>query len=793
MWLRLANLIVRAPARVILVTIAVSAALATGLATLEFKTDQATMVDSDSQVFVDNARYQETFGGETMLVLFTGDPVALFGSESHEALQQLEADLRATPGVATVIGPHTSVTYAADQLAVAPRLVATAMGRADDKEAYSAHFASEVARLAAAGEQSLSNPGFVRFLVFREDGQVREAQKTTFPDAGHALVIAQIDGNASVDEQGEVASAIKESVARYDFPNHKVLVTGTPVLLDEINTYLQGGMARLGVIAFIAMIAVLWVAFRVRMRLLPLAVMAVGTAAALGAAVLLGIDLSLVTIAGLPIFIGLGVDFAIQIQNRYVEQRALGDSAAQSVRVTVSMMSAPLTVAMVAAAVGFAGLWLSPVPMIRDFALLLCLGVVVLVLNALVLPAALLLVADRGHARIADAPHAGAIERGVGRLTTLPVIVAATVLVLGGAVAAAGFVVEGRMPIDTEVENWVDQNGDAVSELQELRAATGFSTLLGVMIEADDVTSDEVVSWMYRFQTAELERHPGDLVQAASIPGIAADVVALTPTGDDVTTLYDIAPPDVQRSVMAEDRQRANLQFAIGDLSLSERADLIEEIEADLAGELAPPAGVTVTPSGLAVIGMELVEGMEANRRVLTLAALALVSLWLLLRSRFRPIGLLPIVPVVIAVGFATFAIWFLGFELTPLTTVAAPLVIAVATEFTVLLQARYEEERSRGATPAEATRALARIGRAFVASGLTLVAGFAVMAVSPMVLLRDFGIVVAIDVVIALACALVIMPPLLRWADHRPVVAGHAPGARIDLTAGEERHLVAR
>lgn len=187
-----------------------------------------------------------------------------------------------------------------------------------------------------------------------------------------------------------------------------------------------------------------------------------------------------------------------------------------------------------------------------------------------------------------------------------------------------------------------------------------------------------------------------------------------------------------------------------------------------------------MTPSGLAVIGIELVKGMEANRRVLTLAALVLVAAWLLVVSRLRPIGLLRIVPVLLAVGSATFVTWALGFELTPLTTVAAPLVIAVATEFTVLLQARYEEERARGADPDRASRALPRIGRAFVASGLTLVGGFAVMAASPMVLLRDFGIVVAIDVVIALLCALVVMPPLLRWTDRRPT----ASRVVIDLVA---------
>ena len=195
------------------------------------------------------------------------------------------------------------------------------------------------------------------------------------------------------------------------------------------------------------------------------------------------------------------------------------------------------------------------------------------------------------------------------------------------------------------------------------------------------------------------------------------------------------------------------------------------------------PTGVTVTQSGLAVIGIELVKGMEANRRVLTLTALALVAPCLLVLRRFRIRALLPIVPVAIAVGVAILVFSALGFELTPLTTVAAPLVIAVATEFTVLLEARYREERAKGRSPAEACAALTHIGRAFVASGLTLVGGFAVMAASPMPLLRDFGVVVAIDVLIALVSALVIMPPLLRWTD-----TGHRRRPPVELPEPPQR-----
>jgi hypothetical protein len=788
MWDRLSRVIVRRPVLVLVSALLVAAALSTGLARLAFSTDQDTLVSSSSQVFKDNVRYQQQFGGETMLVLISGDPIDLFSNKNIGSLQQLESDLRATPGVATVVGPYASMQYADDQLTVAPDLLTRATQRADDPAAFQARVGTELQRLGNAGEQSLSNAAFVRFLLFGPDGRIRESQKAAFPDPQHALIVAQMTGNTSIDEQARVSRAVKDVVARYNFDGHTILATGTPVLLGEINSYLQGGMAILGLIALVVMVIVLWLAFPVRWRLLSLGVMLVGTAAALGTAAYMGIDLTLVTISGLPIFIGLGVDFAIQMHNRYAEQRAEGDSPEASARVALTRMATPLTVAMVAGAFGFLALRLSSVPMIRDFGLLLCVGVVVLVSAALVLPLTVLVLVDRHRAKDVNArrPQPSRVERAVGRVTNMRRSAVMAFCAVGVLVATAGFVVEGRMPIQTEPERWVSPNGAAVEELQDLRAATGFSTQLGIMIEADDVTSDAVVGWMYRFQTAELQRHPGQLLQAASMPGVAADVVGITPSGDDVRALLPIAPHDISASLVGADHKSANLVFPIGEMSLGQRSDLISSIENDLRGDLAPPPGVRVTPSGLAVLGIELVKGLEANRQTLTLAALGLVGLWLLVRGRFRARSLLPVVPVAIAVGIATIVIWALGFELTPLTTVAAPLVIAVGTEFTVLLEARYREERSRGCTPAEACARLPRIGRAFVASGLTLVGGFAVMAASPMTLLRDFGIVVAIDVLIALASALLIMPQLLRWTDRQKPKPLEEPAA-VDLTEAAE------
>ncbi len=133
------------------------------------------------------------------------------------------------------------------------------------------------------------------------------------------------------------------------------------------------------------------------------------------------------------------------------------------------------------------------------------------------------------------------------------------------------------------------------------------------------------------------------------------------------------------------------------------------------------------------------------------------------------PRALLALVPVLLAVGVSSLFVGLLGFSLSPLTTVSGPLVIASCAEFSVLILGRYLEERQRGLSPREATdTAASRTGRAFFTSAMTTIGGFAVLIGSALPLLRDFGIIVTLNVAIALLAALVVMPPLAVWADDR-------------------------
>jgi len=121
----------------------------------------------------------------------------------------------------------------------------------------------------------------------------------------------------------------------------------------------------------------------------------------------------------------------------------------------------------------------------------------------------------------------------------------------------------------------------------------------------------------------------------------------------------------------------------------------------------------------------------------------------------------------VLATGWSSLVLWVTGVPLNPMSATLGALVIAIATEFSVLISARYHEERARGGTMGEALRrTYARTGAAVMASGITAIAGFAVLAFTDIRMLRDFGLVTVLDLAVALLGVLLVLPAALVWSE---------------------------
>jgi predicted RND superfamily exporter protein len=127
-----------------------------------------------------------------------------------------------------------------------------------------------------------------------------------------------------------------------------------------------------------------------------------------------------------------------------------------------------------------------------------------------------------------------------------------------------------------------------------------------------------------------------------------------------------------------------------------------------------------------------------------------------------------PLIPVVLATGWSALLVAAMDVPLNPMSATLGALVIAIATEFSVILSARYTREREAGLSVGEAMRrTYARTGTAVLASGATAIAGFAALAATDIRMLRDFGLVTVADLAVALIGVMLVLPAALVWAEE--------------------------
>lgn len=807
-----------------LVGLLLTLVLGYGVTRLEFETGQETYLNSDDQVLIDNIAYQELFGGQAILVLFSAkdgqDIGDIMSAENQAEMDRIAEELKKSELIESVVTPKTALQWTDNLLQrspdgeIAAAATESAAGQAlvhaleDDpspegKAARQEDAVTTLSRLEAipADQRVMTNPAWIDFLLYDNQGDIRKAQLPVFTDKTHAQMIVRVIGNAGIEQEGDAAILVRDmleqSVADGNFPNADITATGSPYFLKDLNDYLKGGMLQLGAIAVVAMIIILAVLFHVRWRFLSLLVILVGVTWAFGLAGYLGIPLTLVTIAGLPVMLGVGIDFAIQMHAR-VEEEVVIDRDPHPIQETARGLGPALLVVTFDAVFAFAALRFSQVPMIRDFGLLLAIGIVVICLTSIVGPLSLLGIREYKSPTKGRDFREGALGRLTKWLGSLPMWTAPVFAVVSLGVFFGGVFVEDKLEIQTDPIQWVNQSSRAIKDFRQVEEDTGSSSEFAFFIqtEPDEVFSQETVDFVDEFATDLLNRYGNEVPEGKISPELLTATSLITtvdyaisvpggtdvnPRSSDVQAAYQLAPEDIQRSTVNPQEGALNLIFRYGDRNLEERAVTINEVEETIS----PPEGISATPSGLAVIGVGLLENVEANRILLTYLAIIFVGLFLAVRLKSVVRSLLSLVPVMTAVGATSIVAYVAGIKLSPMTAVGGPLVVAVCTEFTSLILLRYLEERRRGLWPRQASDvAAARTGRAFIVSALTGITGVLVVGTSSLPLLRGFGLTVGMNVAVALLSALVVLPPLLVWADQRGWVSkGEIPQELLERT----------
>ena len=534
---------------------------------------------------------------------------------------------------------------------------------------------------------------------------------------------------------------------------------------------------------------------------------------------LVGARLTMASIAVLPVLIGLAVDYAIQLQARATEDPAAPPDPVGA----VLRGGATIATAAGATIAGFLVLLLSPVPMVRGFGVLLVIGIVVAFLCALTAGSAALALTGRGpevwpgplrRAGAALGPSlrgasdllagaargardilrsikllgwAGRKLRGAGR-GALSLSLGRPGAVVGAAllVAVLGWVADTRTEVVSDVQKLVPQDTRSLRDLNSLQKTTGVSGEIDVFVRAKDMTDPKVLRWMAAYQAEILSRYKysptngcgkARVCPGLSLPDLFQNTDPNKVTRAQIKAVLDSVPPYFSQAVVSRDRKTAVMSFGIRLMPLDEQQRIIE----DMRSRLDPPSGVNPSLAGLPVLAAQANADVASDwRRGLTLVA-GLVAVFLVLFAVWRRLdrALVPLVPIALATGWSALVLFLVRVPLNPMSATLGALVIAISTEFAVLLSERYRQERAAGhGVETALRRTYASTGAAVLASGVTAVAGFAVLVLSDIRMLRDFGFVTVVDLSVSLLGVMLVLPAVIVLAERGELLA--LPGRAV-------------
>ncbi|MGE0119909.1 MAG: MMPL family transporter [Dongiaceae bacterium] len=597
----------------------------------------------------------------------------------------------------------------------------------------------------------------------------------------------------------------------------RVRLTGTVALNDEEYMTVAKGIGFATVVSFLMVLCWLFLALHSFKPILAIACsLLVGLIWTLAfAAVAVG-DLNLISVAFATMFIGIAVDFGIQVCVRYRDERYCHDDLTAALRSTGRTIGGPLFLAAITTAVGFLAFVPTAYRGVSELGVIAGAGMLIaFLLNITLLPALLMILKPGGERAPIGYAWAAGLDRFLLR-RRFGVIAAAAILALA-ALALLPF-----QQFDFNPLHLKDPNVESVATMRELmanevttpntleilmpsvREAAALAARLETLPEVRQALT--ISSFVPEDQDTKLAMI-GDAglfllpslspPAVAPPPGAATTLRTIAETIDKLSALPDATPParrltDLLRNLIATGddgialMQRALLsglpaQLAQLRLALSAAPVAYETLPDELKREWVAPDGrarVEIYPRGDSNDNATLVRFVDAVRQIVPdvtgtalilqrsgetvwhafqiAGAFALASVVILLGLVLRRVRdvLLVIAPLCFAALMTAATAILMGMSLNFANVIALPLLFGIGVAFSIYFVVNWRAGRP---DPLQSSTA-----RAILFSGLTTLTAFSSLSLSGHLGTAAMGWLLTIGLCHTLLASLLLLPALL-------------------------------
>lgn len=710
------------------------AATVVGLTKVTIDAGVDSFVAANDKTLAATNRVAESFGGDPIVVLLeSAMPRTLLSGTNIGAMLRLEGSLAGLDNVAAVYGPTTVLNQIAGQAQdFLAELVGMRDGLRQKAQADAQKAGAGPAGVKAAGDAAvaefderylplmsrglpgglptLRNEKFVANVVYNSEGDPRPQWDFVVPDANSVAILIRPNPGLRQAEVEELVAQVKEAVADRAVRGAKVTMSGVPTIVASLGERIQRDVLVLGVLALAGVgswfLLTPWTSWR--RRLLPLLVSLAGTAVTLASAGWLGLPMSLGVVAFLPVLLGVGSDFMIYLLTRVSRRLVVAAAAATSA--------------------SFAALGATPITAVRQLGWTLGIGVLVTLVASLM---AMRFVGGQPDGE----PEAESIAEPLVRTAAARKrrIAAAVVVSL---IAAVGWALLPQLRLDADFQS-LARNLPAYDDAQHVQEVMGSSGEVAVAVTGRDVASRDALAWMRKAEDTIVLKHGDDVRPILSLPTLLR-FLGDKPTDDELAASLRLLPSYLTSSVVRNDHRMAVMSFGVNLDDATRLQTLRNEILADLP---PPPPGLKVELVGLPMVAVSAYESLAGDRFLNAGSGIIVAGLVLLLLLRRRRDAGYAVASATVTTGLVLLGMAVLGIGLNPITAAVGSLAAAVACEFTVVL---LDARRSPGG----------RRHRTVPLAAAASATGYGVLVVSGVTSIREFGLLLAVTVIVAAVVA---------------------------------------
>jgi RND superfamily putative drug exporter len=460
----------------------------------------------------------------------------------------------------------------------------------------------------------------------------------------------------------------------------------------------------------------------------------------------------------LIVLYGIGTDYILFLLFRYRERLRAGDDKKTAMVTSVARVGEVISSAAAAVIVAFLVLLLASLGFFGSLGPALAIAVGVMLVTSLTLIPALVSLLGRfvfWPSKAWQNQPTGTLSHRLGNAVgRRPALVAAVsgallaVLAAGTLWYTADYDFSAGFPQDTE-------SARAAADLQRGFAAGALAPTEAYLttLDGSPLTDEQLQS----FATA-----------AGQAPGVG-----------------QVQPPE-----RGSDPSVARVNVFLNENPLANEAITLVRGELRDALHAAAPPGTRAVVGGTTAIFADINTANNRDLSVILPAAAVLIGLILalLLRSVVAPVYLVLAVLLNFAATLGATVYLFQGVQGEPGVTFQLPIilylfVVAIGTDYNILMIARLREEAREGNEPRDAAAiGVEHAGPTVAAAGLILAGTFAVLLLAPISFLQQMGFAVALGIVLsAFVMSMFFVPALTALLGHKAWWPGHGDVAATD------------